>query len=169
MACWGELSARLKVECRASRQSLKSSTCRASPHYVPVPYYQSHIPNRRIILFFQTFFRFTERKQWRRQFPAFEFKPQRALDVFHFFCRYIECLLSNIHFYKQELHTRPCMNQYVRKLFHINQCSGLADPHVFEPLGSGSVIIFTDPDPSVNKQKNKMPWFLLFCDCSMTC
>jgi hypothetical protein len=27
------------------------------------------------------------------------------------------------------------------------------DPYVFGPPGSGSVIICTDPDPSINKQK----------------
>jgi hypothetical protein len=29
------------------------------------------------------------------------------------------------------------------------------NPYVFSPVGSGSVIICTDPDPSINKQKSK--------------
>jgi|LakMenE01Jun11ns_1017448.scaffolds.fasta_scaffold8918251_1 hypothetical protein len=28
-----------------------------------------------------------------------------------------------------------------------------SDPYVFRPLGSGSVVICTDPDPSINKPK----------------
>jgi len=37
-----------------------------------------------------------------------------------------------------------------------NVCGSVPDPdpYVLGPLGSGSVIISTDPDPSINKQTN---------------
>ncbi len=47
----------------------------------------------------------------------------------------------------------------------------VVDPYVFEPPGSGSVIICTDPDPSIIKQtynNKKNLDFYCFCDFFMT-
>jgi hypothetical protein len=41
------------------------------------------------------------------------------------------------------------------------QCSGFGALRFFEPLGSGSVISCTDPDPSINKQKYLVLWLLV--------
>jgi hypothetical protein len=38
------------------------------------------------------------------------------------------------------------------------------DPEVFRTLGSGSVIIWTDPDPSTTSKKLNKIDFLQFCD-----
>ncbi len=54
-----------------------------------------------------------------------------------------------------------------------------ADPEVFGPPGSGSVIVCkaSAPDPFINKlrisiskqKKNENPWFLQFCDFLISC
>ncbi len=150
MACWGELSARLKVECRASRQSLKSSTCRARPHYVP--YYQSLMPKRWIMPFFQNIFPFYRNKKMKTAVPSIWILRHNVLLTSSITSADILNVSYPISIQKRAPH-KALYKSECQKLFHITQCSGLADPQVFGPLGSGSVIIWTDPDPSVNKQK----------------
>ncbi len=92
---------------------------------------------------------------------------RKKTDEFSLLCENFYCLqlfenYSNI----QKLPTYLVQNMVIS--LPVLNCSVLdLDWHVFGSLESGSIIICTDPDPSIRKQNNlDKPRFTLFCDFS---